>query len=120
MNKLVDHNYAHPNQKPRAMLKWIYLKPEEIIIRYNSVLRGVNNYYEHVENRNMLSRFNWIMLFSAAFTLAKKLNLSPAQVFRKYGKRLTLKSKEGKKVSLAIPRTLARRRIPIKRRTKGQ
>lgn len=58
INKLIDQNYAHPDGKPKAVTKWIYLRPEEIIIRYNAVIRGVHNYYYHVDNRNMLSYFN--------------------------------------------------------------
>ena len=75
-------------------------------MRYNAVLRGITTYYYHVDNRNMLSYLNWILLFSAAFTLSRKLNLSPAKIFKKYGNRLTVKYGEGKKISLAIPSTL--------------
>ena len=111
INKLVEQNYAHPDKRPRAMLKWIHLNPEEIVMRYNAVILGILNYYNHVENRNMLSLFNWIMLFSAAFTLAKKLNISPAKVFKKYGKRLTINYDTNKSTSLSIPDTLARKRM---------
>jgi hypothetical protein len=56
----------------------------------------------------MFSYFYWIMLFSAAFTLARKLNLSPAKVFKKYGSRLTVTYGKNKKVSIAIPKSLAK------------
>jgi hypothetical protein len=115
INKLISQNYAHPDKRAKAITKWIHLKPEEIITRYNAVLRGVHNYYYHVENRNMLGHFNQIMLFSAAFTLARKLNLSPAKVFQKYGSKLTVGSTSGdartRKVELAITPTLARQRM---------
>lgn len=107
IDKLISQNYAHPDKKPKAITKWIYLKPEEIIMKYNAVIRGVHNYYYHVENKNMLSFFNRIMLFSAAFTLARKLNISPAKVFKKYGKRLTIEygPNKDKSISLSIPST---------------
>lgn len=94
-NKLISQNYAHPDKRAKAITKWIHLKPEEIITRYNAVLRGVHNYYYHVENRNMLGQFNQIMLFSAAFTLARKLNLSPAKIFQKYSDKLIVRCTSG-------------------------
>lgn len=114
IDKLVSQGYAHPDKRPRAVTKWIYLKPEEIILKYNAVIRGVFNCYNCVDNYDTFSRFTWIMLFSAAFTLAKKLNLSPAKVFKKYGKRLTIKYGYEKSISLAISSTLAKRRMTIR------
>lgn len=111
VKKLINQNYLHADKRPKAVTKWVYLKPEEIIIRYNAVIRGINNYYYHVDNRNTLSYLNWIMLFSAAFTLARKLNRSPAKVFKRYGNRLTISYADGKRVQLDIPTTLARQKM---------
>jgi len=56
------------------------MKPEDIILRFNAVIRGILGYYSAVENRNQMSYITWILKFSAVFTLARKLNLSPKQV----------------------------------------
>lgn len=74
MDKLVEQKYAtqgtkypgtkiaregnNPGElsiKPRAMSKWISLTCEEIVLRYNAVIRGILYYYNSVENRNQLS-----------------------------------------------------------------
>lgn len=73
IDKLIDQKYAsaistrqrniarqssNPGRlsvKPHAITKWIFLSPEEIVLRYNAVIRGILNYYSAVENRNQLS-----------------------------------------------------------------
>jgi group II intron reverse transcriptase/maturase len=86
VKKLTDQGYAHAaDEQPKAVTKWIYMKPEEIIIRYNAVIRGYLNYYSFVNNRNMLQRIVWILKYSAVFTLCRKWNISPKKVFKKLG-----------------------------------
>ena len=98
--RLEDQGYIHADGQPKAVTKWISMKPEEIITRYNAVLRGYLNYYSFANNRNMLQRIVWILRLSAVFTLARKWNISPKQVFQKLGKNLSfsveLKDQEGK------------------------
>nr|YP_009710058.1 hypothetical protein [Coleochaete scutata]QFU80163.1 hypothetical protein [Coleochaete scutata] len=101
MDKLRDQEYTHKDLTPKAQTKWIHLKAEELIYRYNAVLTGILNYYSFVDNRNMLQRIVWVLRFSAAFTLARKWNISPAMVFKKLGSKL----KVGKH-AIAIPTDL--------------
>lgn len=109
VTKLKDQGYCDSEGKPKAITKWIYLRPEGIISRYNAVLRGILNYYSFVENRNLLQRIIWILRFSACFTLARKWNISPAKVFKKLGSKLTIKDERNKALtSLDIPPSLAR------------
>jgi hypothetical protein len=91
------------------------MKPEDIILRYNAVIRGILGYYLSVENRNQFSYILWILKFSAVFTLARKLNLSPKQVWKKYGNPITVHYTVGKKetkrtIKLYQPNTLSRDR----------
>lgn len=116
IEKLENHGFAkmvNGKIKPCSITKWIFMNPYDIILRYNALLRGTLRYYTMVENRNQFSYFNWIILFSCAFTLSRKWNVSPPKVFQKLGK--TLKVTEiskttGRKleVSLAIPKSLAK------------
>jgi hypothetical protein len=87
------------------------MKPEDIILRFNSVIRGILEYYSAVENRNQFSYIMWLLKFSAVFTLSRKLNLSPKQIFKKYGNPVTIKynSKyENKSIKLFNPNRLNR------------
>ena len=92
INKLVEQGYAWKGDKPqpRAVTKWIFMKPEDIILRFNSVIRGILGYYTAVENRNQFSYILWLLKFSAVFTLSRKLNLSPKQIWKKYGNPVTI------------------------------
>ena len=90
IEKLIDHGFAWNKTKPKAVTKWIFLKAEDIIMRYNATARGILNYYSNVENRNLLTHIIWILKFSLVFTLARKWNISPPKVFKKLGKNLTV------------------------------
>lgn len=119
IQKLIDHGFARSKEKPRAVSKWIYLKPHEIITRYNATLRGIVNYYsasssstasttttmvvDAVENKNLLTHVIWMLKFSAAYTLARKWRISPAKVFKKLGKDLCIRIKEEENVNSPKP-----------------
>jgi group II intron reverse transcriptase/maturase len=93
VSKLKEQGYAHgADGKPKAVTKWIYMKPEEIILRYNGVIRGYLNYYSVANNCNMLRQITWILSFSAVFTFARKWNISPKKVFKKLGNPPTYKT----------------------------
>jgi hypothetical protein len=110
----VDQGYAwKKDSQPRAVSKWIYLNPEDIIRRYNWVIRGIMEYYKPVENKNQLGQIVWILKFSAVNTLARKLNISPKQVWKRYGNPITIKFMAGNKdnkITLYEPNTLKRER----------
>lgn len=103
INKLIEHGFAWNKCKPKAVTKWIYLKPEEILVRYNAVIRGLLNYYKPVENRNQFSYVMWIFKFSAVFTLARKFKISPKAVWKIFGNPTTVKfTRNGKEKSLSL------------------
>lgn len=124
INKLVNHGFATlsttPNNdtiigkvKPKSVTKWIFMKPQEILLRYNAIMRGIFNYYYPVENRNQFSYLLWIFKFSAAFTFSRKWNISPKKVWKKLGNPLSVVfkgKKETKIISLYEPETLERDR----------
>jgi len=59
-----------------------------IVAQYQSEVRGVVQYYQPAYNVHKLWRLKWVAEQSLAKTLAQKLRLSCAQVFRKYVKRI--------------------------------
>lgn len=90
----------------RRVDKWLFLdSPYEVILRFNSVIRGVAYYYSGSTYRSVLDRFYTAMKRSAALTLAhmhKKRNAKWA--FDKYGHELKVISKTGKVISLLRPK----------------
>jgi hypothetical protein len=64
----------------------INLDHRSILAIYNSVLRGIINYYSFADNRSSLSSVVWIIKRSCALTLAKKYKLrTMAKTFNKFG-----------------------------------
>lgn len=119
LNKLLDQKFAIKTKDlkltPKAITKWIFLTPQEIILRYNAIIGGILRYYSFVENRNQLSYVVWILTYSAVFTLARKLRLSTKKVFQKFGNPITVKLKDKnnpleKSITLLKPNTLGRDR----------
>ncbi len=83
---------------PFAITKWIFLDHRAIILRYNSVIEGLFNYYYFVDNIADFWDIQYFIHHSCAKTLARKLNLrSRAKVFKKFGKALTSKAEENTK-----------------------
>nr|QWK44967.1 hypothetical protein [Protohalopteris sp.] len=83
--------YDMQTKRPQAITKWIYMKPEEIITRYNVVIRSYVNYYSFVDNKYMMRYIMWILEYSLVFTLCRKWNISVPKLFKKLGKNLSYK-----------------------------
>lgn len=106
---LVRAGFAVNDRRPRGMTRWVFLRPEEILRRYNSAMRSIMTYYSFVDNKNMLQRVVWILRFSAVFTLCRKWNLSTRGVFRKLGSKTTILGAHKNVVAqLALPTSLAK------------
>ncbi|HDR3902026.1 TPA: hypothetical protein QCO88_004654 [Bacillus cereus] len=71
---------------------------DQIINRFNSINRGIQNYYRFVDNFAKIGRIQYILKFSLAKTLAKKYRISVSKVFKKFSKDITfrIKSTNGK------------------------
>lgn len=88
---------------PTSVGRCINLDHHDILRYYNSVIRGVLNYYSFVNNRKSLGSFVHGLKFSCARTLALKYKLRHAsKIFKKFGSKL--KSPDGE-TELFIPST---------------
>jgi len=97
----------------------------DILKYYNSVIRGILNYYSFADNHSSLGMIVHGLKHSCALTLKGKFKLaSRAAIFKKYGHLLTytavVTNNKGvmseKKYSLFVPKTF--RRLPFKMRFK--
>jgi group II intron reverse transcriptase/maturase len=88
-----------------AITKWIFLDHRSIIIKYNSIINGLINYYSFVDNYHELHLLiNFILRHSCAKTLARKFRLgSRAGAFKMFGDKL--KTKDDKPIGLNIPKS---------------
>jgi group II intron reverse transcriptase/maturase len=88
---------------PTFVGRCINLDHQDILRYYNSIIRGVLDYYSFVNNRKSLGSLVHGLKFSCARTLALKYKLRFAsKVFRKFGSKL--KSPDGS-IELFIPST---------------
>ena len=94
--KLKANGFLKEN-RPAPRFIWMKNEKDEIILLYNSVYRGIMNYYRFVHNFNELSSWvHFILKASCAKLLAAKFSMkSQAKVFDKYGKDLKGDNKHG-------------------------
>ena len=90
----------------RRQDKWLFLpSDQDVIHRYNAVIRGIKNYYSGSTQQSVLSRFYFALRKSAALTLAHRhKKRSTWWAFKKYGKDLTIeyKNKKGNEVNVKL------------------
>jgi len=74
--------------------EWTVLSDSEIVMRFNSVIRGFVNYYGPlVRDFSQLNKYIYLFNYSCAHTLANKHRLSIRKVFAKYGKPIKVPQK---------------------------
>ena len=57
----------------RRQDKWLFLpSDQDVIYRFNAVIRGINGYYSGSTQKSVLSRFYFALRKSAALTLAHR------------------------------------------------
>lgn len=74
--------------------------PFSIVSQYQSAFRGIANYYQFACNRGALQSLRWVMEMSLAKTLADKLKISSAQVFKRY--KTTIQTERGPQKVLLV------------------
>jgi group II intron reverse transcriptase/maturase len=117
--KLKDKGFVTQSSKgdffPIGKSNFIFLTHPQILNYFNSNIREILNYYSCVHNRNELYSVVRFFNYSCALTLARKLKLkSLAKVFKKFGRDLEFKNKNGKKYKIFRPDNL--RMLPMNRR----
>jgi hypothetical protein len=77
--------------KPVAKRPWTGLRPEEIINRYNAIIRGITNYSFPVFDRlSNLNSIFYVLKFSCMGTFAKKFHSKITQSTERFGDPLTI------------------------------
>lgn len=98
INKILLENSFLKNGKSHPKFLWYHLEHRQIITLYNSVLRGLINYYGFVNNYGKLAGYIYMTLkFSCAKLLAAKYKIrSMKKVFDKFGTNLTIHNTNAK------------------------
>ena len=83
----------------------IHLDHADILNYYNTVMRGLYQYYSFVWNMNTLALILWFLTESCCLTLARKFKLKTmSKVFKRFGKDLgcVVSSKKGVELRVSI------------------
>jgi group II intron reverse transcriptase/maturase len=99
-NKHTEHGYRGTFRS-----NLINLEHADILRYYNSVIKGLYNYYNFVGNMSNLAHVLWLLTESCCLTLARKFKLrTMAATYRKFGKDLgcDINLKGGKKKRISI------------------
>jgi group II intron reverse transcriptase/maturase len=86
--------------KPIHRGERLHDSPFSIVYQYQAELRGIANYYQLARNLGALQNLRWVMEMSLAKTLAGKLNISVAKVFRRY--KTVIQTEHGPKKVLLV------------------
>jgi group II intron reverse transcriptase/maturase len=97
VKRLSDRGFCTNEGRPISKSGWAFLDTDQIILLYDSVNRGIQNYYRFVDNWVRLQRIQYILQYSLAMTLGRKFKISTPKVFKRFGKALTyvIRDKEG-------------------------
>lgn len=91
LKKLLGEGFIKfKNDEPFSIAKrsYVHLDPDDIVLRYNAIKRGLVNYYRPVVNIRVLSHIDYLLRLSLAKTLAQKYRTSMKAQFRKRGSSL--------------------------------
>ena len=86
--------------KPVHRAERLHDKPYSIVSQYQAEFRGIANYYRRALNLTSLDYLRWVMELSLAKTLASKLKISAAQVFKRY--KTTIETDKGPRKVLMV------------------
>ena len=99
IQRLKEKGICTAEGKPIDKKGWRALDTEQIIALYSAMNRGIQNYYRFADNWRRLIRIQYILRFSLAKTLARKHKITVRQVFKRFGKDLSIsiEGRDGKK-----------------------
>lgn len=75
---------------PKSITKFTILPISDIILRYNSIVNGIANYYSFVDNRRFLAKIAWILKESLRKTISRKLEINKAEFNSRFGKTISI------------------------------
>jgi group II intron reverse transcriptase/maturase len=97
------------NGKPISQAGMIFQSDAEIIDIYQARFRGIAEYYKYATDRNHLGKLKYAMETSLTKTLAQKLKITVASVYRKYQGTQTVNGYTYKTLQVEVPTQKATR-----------
>jgi len=90
--------------KPHHRAELVHDSEFDIVNHYQSVYRGIVNYYRMAYNLHTLHKLHWIMEESLTATLANKLKTSRARIYQRFQKEIHIDGVRKKALVIEVPR----------------
>ena len=84
MLKIINVKGQNEKWKPLERGELAYLKPNEIVMKYNEQIRGLYNYYKIANNVSVLNKYYYIAEYSMYKTLALKYRITMTKAKLKF------------------------------------
>ncbi len=84
MLKIINVKGQKEKWKPLERAELAFLKPNEIVMRYNEQIRGLYNYYKLANNVSVLNKYYYIAEYSMCKTLALKYRITMTKAKLKF------------------------------------
>jgi group II intron reverse transcriptase/maturase len=88
IRRLAEDGYCDTKGFPTTRTAFIGMEDFQMVLQYNTVKRGIFNYYKPVSNQSVLDRVDYILRYSLAKTFAAKYKTSIKKVFNQRGMNL--------------------------------
>jgi len=82
--KIINKQGEREIWMPLQRDEYIYLKPNEMVLKYNESIRGLYNYYRIANNASVLNKFYYVMEYSLYKTIAAKYRITMTKAKIKY------------------------------------
>jgi nicotine oxidoreductase len=93
VNKAIDKgllSIINDRWIPKPIKMLVPLEDSDIILRFNTIIRGILNYYSFVDNRQKLSKLSYIIKECLWKTLSLKHKINKSTSLSRYGKNITV------------------------------
>jgi len=84
MLKIINVKGQKEKWKPLEKAELAFLKPNEIVMKYNEQIRGLYNYYKLANNVSVLNKYYYIAEYSMCKTLALKYRITMTKAKLKF------------------------------------
>lgn len=84
--KIINKQGEREKWMPLQRDEYIYLNPNEMVLKYNEQIRGLYNYYRIANNVSVLNKFYYVMEYSLYKTIAAKYRITMTKAKLKYTK----------------------------------
>jgi group II intron reverse transcriptase/maturase len=115
--KIINKAGEKEKWMPLQRDEYIYLAPNEMIMKYNEQIRGLYNYYRIANNVSVLNKFYYIMQYSLYKTIAAKFKITMTKAKLKYTKdkvfSVPYETKNGTKYAVFYNKGFVRNKKPL-------